>query len=433
MSRLTWQAGIAISLKEFMEPASITAFGYECTTAGTTGTSEPSWPLVNATTVTDGTVVWTARTATTIQWTAVPLYQTGATEPVWPTVLGNTVVDGSLTWTTRTPAITDLKCPHSKIAFAIASKVFSPYRDVVRYCVTDNPRDWSTIDDAGFLPTGLKSPESPECTALDEYRGRLAIWTGSRLLIWTVDPDPTLMVLFDNVAGIGTVYDKANAGVSGDLFMLTKLGVRSLSIAAGAQTLQSGDIGTGIDALVRAKLSSPYTPLGLYYPGSGQFWLSFGTETYVYSQSRLGKVGAWSRYVFPYAHEYNTQLSGELYIRSGNDLYVMDEDAVDDNGVTFEGVVEWPHMDMGSPGTTKMVDSVEVVGYGACTVSLGWDQSNVAAMTTPYAISADTVPGGRIPIPIAGPSISVKLVYAGGQAWQLNAAALWIQDFRQGM
>ncbi len=156
------------------------------------------------------------------------------------------------------------------------------------------------------------------------------------------------------------------------------------------------------------------------------------TEIFVYSQSRLGKVGAWSRYVFHYDVEYNTQLAGLLYLRAGNDLYVLDEDALNDDGVTFEGLISWPHLDMGSPGTAKQIIGVDVVGYGACTVSLGWDQTNAAAYTTPYAVVADTVTGGMIPIPIMAPSIAVTIVYSGGQAWQLNAANLYMQDMSMG-
>ena len=276
MARLTWQAGIAVSLKEFLEPASIPAFGYEVTTAGTTGTSEPTWPLVNGTTVTDGTVVWTARTATTITWTAEPLYKTGATEPTWPTTVGATVVDGGITWTTRTPMIADAKCPHTEVVYSMENKIFAVYRDVVRYCATDNPRDWTTADDAGFLPTGLHSPESPEATGMGEYRGRLVIATASNIIVWTVDPDPAQMALFDTIKGIGTTYDDVMTGVGGDLYFLSPLGVRSLSIAAGTAGIQSGDVGAPIDPLVQAKMLGASPPAGLHYPGASQFWLVFG-------------------------------------------------------------------------------------------------------------------------------------------------------------
>lgn len=157
-----------------------------------------------------------------------------------------------------------------------------------------------------------------------------------------------------------------------------------------------------------------------------------GTATvFVYSQSRRGKVGAWSRYVFPYPIESWTQMAGELYLRSGNKAYRMDESLTADDGVQFEGVVWFPYLDIGSPGTTKMLESIDVVGYGAPTVSVGYDQVNTTAYTTPYTINPDTVTGGRIPMAVSGPSLALKITYAPGQAWELLAASLYLQD--QGM
>lgn len=424
----TWLASTAYALGDILEPPAILDFVYECTTAGTTSLYEPSWPTVAGNTVTDGTAVFTARTATTITWTCRPLYESGATEPAWPTTLGATVADNGITWTARTAMIDDAKCPHSKVAFAIASKIYSPYRDVVRYCTTNYPRDWTTANDAGFIPSGQHAPTSPEATALGEYRGRLAVFTPSNLQIWTVDPDPAEITLFDSIPGIGTVYADALASVSGDLFFLTKLGVRSMTIAAGAENLQTGDVGTPIDSLIQAKLAGPDTPIGMYYPGNGQFWLAFGNEVFVYSQSRRGKVGAWSRYVFPWAIESWTQMNGELYLRSGDSLYKIDEFATSDDGVEFEGVVWWPYLDMGSPGTTKLLEAIDVVAYGTSAVSVGYDQANTAAYTAAYDIAADTVPGGRIPMSVSAPSLAVKIVFAPGQSWELLAAQLYLQD-----
>jgi len=56
-----WAASTAFALREFARVAAGASFVYECTTAGTSGTAEPTWPTVAGGTVTDGTVVWTAR------------------------------------------------------------------------------------------------------------------------------------------------------------------------------------------------------------------------------------------------------------------------------------------------------------------------------------------------------------------------------------
>ena len=61
----SWQPGLNAVVGDFMEPANVIAFGFECTTAGLTGTEEPDWSaaLADGDPVTDGAVTWTARTA----------------------------------------------------------------------------------------------------------------------------------------------------------------------------------------------------------------------------------------------------------------------------------------------------------------------------------------------------------------------------------
>lgn len=441
-----WLPALQVDVGSFMEPLNSEVFGFEATTAGTTGLYEPNWqqclfggvvqPTVAGGTITDGTVVWTARTAVTITWQASPIYKTGpVTTFYFPAVPGATVIDGSVQWTARTPVITDSKCPHSKIAIAMSQKVFSPYNEVMRYSATNLPRDWSTEDDAGFLPTGMHAPKSSEVTAVGEYRGRLVVFMAASLQIWTTDPDPLEQALFDNIEGIGTAYRLSIASVAGDLFFLTTLGVRTLAIAAGSTNLQAGDIGTGIDELVQAKLAGPNVPFGFYYPQNGQYWLVFGNEAYVYSQSKLGRVGAWSRYTFPWTIKTATTLNGVLYFHVLNAVYRVDEAAITDGGSTISngspivGTVWFPYLDLDTPGKTKMLHSVDVVGLGTFTLSIGYNQNSTGDYTAGYLSSTqDTVPGSPIAIPLMAPSFALRLVYSSGQDWQLNAIQVTFDD-----
>jgi hypothetical protein len=52
----------AVTVGQTTIPAALNGHMYRCTTAGTTGAGEPTWPVTSAGTVTDGTAVWTEMT-----------------------------------------------------------------------------------------------------------------------------------------------------------------------------------------------------------------------------------------------------------------------------------------------------------------------------------------------------------------------------------
>ncbi len=139
-----WAASIVTALGAAIRPTARNGCCYQCTTGGTTGATEPTWPTTPGNTVTDGTVVWTCRTSYALANTSltsadftkangpVPAYTawvastvtalgamtvptaangycyeattagtTGSTQPTWPTTPGNTVTDGTVVWTCR--------------------------------------------------------------------------------------------------------------------------------------------------------------------------------------------------------------------------------------------------------------------------------------------------------------------------------------------
>lgn len=454
-----WVPGLTVRVGDIIEPRNKLITMYKCTAsvgALKTGLVEPVWTDTITGTHTDGGITWECVAANYIEWSARHIYKTNVTEPTWPTTPTTTVVDaypitgGAVTWKCRAPAIIDTNCPQSTIAFPMSQKVFSPgnaaddENDVVRYCATNAPKDWTTPDDAGFLPTGQHSPASVDVTAIGEYRGRMVVWTPSTAQIWTTDPDPAEMSLFDSIDGIGVNVQNGHAGVAGDLFFCSPLGIRTLSVAAGSTNLAAGDVGTGIDELVRGALVSGYTPIACYYPGAGQYWAIFPgattSEVYVYSIPEQGKRGSWSRYVFPWVVTDTTQLDGLLYLRAGDVMYRVDETKVGDEitaGVVtgFEGRVRWPYLDLGTPGANKMLHSIDISAIGQATVSIAYDPNNGGAATTPYAIGSDTIYGTRVPIGVAAPQMSVRLAWpaSNGTIWQLNMLDLIVEDMATGL
>lgn len=154
-------------------------------------------------------------------------------------------------------------------------------------------------------------------------------------------------------------------------------------------------------------------------------------QVFVYTMNRTGQVGAWSRYLFPYAIEATAVLGEKLYLRSGNTVYVVDEAADTDNGTPIESVVQWPWLDFGVPGVTKMMQAVDVVGDGPGTMSLqiGYDQRAVEAFTPSYTIPIDTMTGMPVPMPVSAPTFSVRLTFTG--KWNLQAVNVYLADNRR--
>lgn len=58
---IAWAASTVYTLDNYRRPTTSNNLYYEVTTAGTSNSTEPTWPTTIGTTVTDGTVVWTCR------------------------------------------------------------------------------------------------------------------------------------------------------------------------------------------------------------------------------------------------------------------------------------------------------------------------------------------------------------------------------------
>jgi hypothetical protein len=265
---------------------------------------------------------------------------------------------------------------------------------------------------------------------------------------WQVDPDPANMSLLDVMEGIGSTWQHAAQPVAKDLFYLAALGVRTVGISAGSTNLVNGDVGMPIDPLVRAAIAQAITdgvePRGLYYPSLGQYWLSFPipgepkTLTFVYSMTTLGQVGAWSWYEFPWLQEGEAMLGNDLYIRSGDSVFIMDPSRLDDQNADGEDVpvtaeIQSHYLDFGSPGVTKMLIGCDLVGDGVAQIALGFNQTNLAYFTPDVEIPGDTVPGSIVPIPLSSPSFAMRIRYVSTDnpdGWEWLASNFYVNDFR---
>lgn len=416
---------------------------------GLSDSTEPAWPTTLGVQVVDNQVIWEAINLTRITWQASPILVTGPTEPAWPTDIGGEVANGTLVLEAVSRVVDDPNCPQTMVVAIISSKVFAVDRDITRYSATANPLDWSSDKDAGFMATGLQQANSGSMAVLAPYRGNLCPFNENCFQNWQVDPNPELISILDQIDGIGSTFHKAAVAVGNELFYLASKGVRTVGIAGASTNLQAGDVGMPIDPWVQAAIKwandNDVNPLGTYLPATGQYWLAFpgysastDTDVFVYTMTETGKVGAWTKYVFPFLVEAFAQLRDQLYMKRTDGhisrLTTEPEDVNTDEtavGVTqpFPGMIRWGYLDLGSPGTTKDLEAFDYVGTGqGPSISIGYNQRSATAFTTPTLISSDTMPGAPIMFPLSAPTMSPKLEFAGGESWRVESLNLYLNN-----
>lgn len=335
-------------------------------------------------------------------------------------------LDGS-----ATTQVTDGNCPHSKACIKTHSKIFAvgTNGDVVRFCATGRPRDWSASEDSGFIPTGMNARGDRTATALGIQQGRLAVLTRDSCQLWNVDPNPTAISLSDTVENVGSSFPKTVANVGGDLYFLSDYGVRSITTQAYTENLVDEDVGSPIDSLVRNAIEQAHVdgiaPKSFYFYGTGQYILSFGNHLFVYSISRTARISAWSEYYLSFPVDAVAELGKRLYFRSGDDIYLFDEESATDGGIQYETVIELPYMDFKKPGQLKQVIGIDAVMDGSAYISIGFDSRDPDARTPEVFVHGNSRPGGMIPTPCCGTEISLRIRNYDDKPFKLNALTVY--------
>ena len=345
---------------------------------------------------------------------------TAGAEPAWPTTLGGTVVDNTVTWTCESFEVTDVNCPHGKFGSRIQQKVYTNSGSNVAYCKTTDPRDWTASGDAGFLPTGINAAGSDTVTGIGDFKGDLSVFFADSMQVWDIDPDPDLNALKDTADNVGTLHGRSVRPLASDQIFLEKKGFRSVSLVVLTDNLQEDDVGSPIDAL-RSEIADTDEPISVYYPKLGQFVCLNGTKAYVYTFSKKAKISAWSTFEWPVPVQAAAVLNNELYIRSGDDVYVLDDTVYSDNGTIPLVEVEMFYQDNKAPGILKQFTGFDGVTTGTWEVAWRFDPRNTNLITPFVEISGDMRPGDLFPMEINATSLAPVFRHQLDEEAQIDA------------
>lgn len=408
-------------------PAAVSNFLYEAVqgSAASSASTEPTWPTIAGNTVVDNGVTWEAIGTSIITWQAIPIMYSGTVQPTWPTTVGQSVSDAS-TYTSNDGYVTNtsmswvaidrhVPTPDPGKAVALgASHVFNGDNDIVDYSAVVDPTDWTSSNNAGYLPTGLNNYGDNPVAVLALYRSNLMVFNAGGYQMWQIDPDPQNMALLD-AQPVGSIYTRGAQSVANDLLFLSDVGVRNIGTVGATANMQIGNTGQPIDPIVVNQIQlGSYDPISLYYPGRGQYWLIFGPQAFVLTINGQNGTRSWARYIFPDTITDWTILQGFLYLRTaGNLVWKLDSTALqDDMGGTptnFYSTMQWPYLDYGAIGIGKMLIGIDLIGDGQVTIQIGYREDDSSTFNDSPAFGSAAVVTGSI----AGTTLTVTAVTSG--------------------
>ena len=335
-------------------------------------------------------------------------------------------------------AVADGNCPHSRPTIKIGQKIYSasagdagagthPAGADTNFCAVSAPTDWTSANDAGFLPSGIEAVGTDNVTALGNYRGQLVVFFADSTQMWAVDPDPELNALFSNLQNIGTVHLRSPREFSNDLTFLAKQGVRSMSLASVTDSLQENDVGSPIDKL-RTEILDADPLISMFYPTLGQLWMIVNAKAYVLSYSKSGKISAWSIFNFPWTIEAATILNNELYVRHGDIVYRMDPNATHDDGIIPEVIVDMFYQDNKKPGILKMFTGYDAVVEGTAKVAFRYDPRRPDWITDYHDMGGDTRPDAMAPMELCCTSLAPSFRHGRNETFQLDLFQTYYEE-----
>ncbi len=235
----------------------------------------------------------------------------------------------------------------------------------------------------GFIVMSTHAHGAEELTGLGQYDNLTAVFGEQVIMTWYFDPDDTLSKRAQTLYNTGSLAHRAVTQFGdGDVFYLSKSGVRSLRARDSSDSAATMDVGSSIDPIITEKLGSltadeASRAIGLIEPRNGRYWLIIKDRIYVFSYFRSAKVSAWSEYLPGFDVDDAVVWDGKVWLRSGDDIYVYGGTGA---SYTYSESVKaeaWlPYLDADQPAKSKTLRGVDAAVRGTWAVRMALDPTN---------------------------------------------------------
>lgn len=298
-----------------------------------------------------------------------------------------------------------------------------------RFCSTQfGPEDWLTADDAGFLPVLTHAAGDRAMTALgtmqstpgasNRRQAAIVVYFEDGIQVWAVDEDPLNHYLTNVIDGPGTTNRRSVVNALGNPVFFSRNGFRSLRLSLSVGAMDTATIGHPIEPLTEG-LGADEITAALWWDTLGAYLAAVGSTIYCWRYDPLTKTAGWSLWEMPWTITDMADLDGSLWVRTDqHEVHEVNPRFETDNGSPIQFELETQFHHLGSPGSVKTFDTMQLFQQGTCTLSHRPEPTIPDVLVPIY--EAEGVTRFTEKIPILATTDSVALRFEGVGPWQLD-------------
>ncbi len=311
-----------------------------------------------------------------------------------------------------------------------ATKVFASEFGLNRvwFSATDDPRDWTSLDDAGFLPTSTHLDGDQPINGLLGYRGQLLVLASRAVQVWNVDPDPERMSLASNIGGSGCEFPRSVANVGGDVFLFATGQFRSISAVITTGQPKDTDIGARVRELTQGIREGAGEIVAAWWPEL-QVYVGFnGSTAYCFTYSPDAGVTGWTTWTLPISVSHAVPFQGLLYVRRSDapEVWAFDPAlaAPVDENPTWTVRFGWSMLD--DTDRLKMLSKVSIPQEGTSSFRLYYSPRDLTQYEDWFTLEGSSTGLGHLMVPSVTDTVGVQ--FSGTGWWRLGGFVIYYEQ-----
>lgn len=289
---------------------------------------------------------------------------------------------------------------------------------------------------SGVIDMSAQTSNEETLTALGVYQNNLAVFTRNTTQVWSMDPDPATNVQLQVLDNVGTQSPKTVVGFGdSDVFFLSDFGIRSLRARDSSNSAGINDVGTPIDNLIISEIEAQSATditeaCAAIEPRNGRYILSINSKMYVFSYFPSSKIAAWSTWEPGFGVTDFATLSGRLYGRKDDIIYLLGGDN-NDQYTAQEVVVEMPYLDARTIGTWKRWTGLDLILEGQWDVFVNTNPLQPTVWEKTATVYQTSIGQMKLGMQQYAPMMKFKFVHQGTGAAKISKVIVHYQGVRE--